>query len=283
MSIRFPPGKRPGAVHQPDAARPNVEPAAPAQVPAPVEAEAPAQASAPSVAGSAGDLVVDAARQQQAVANRLRAPDTKDALRAADAIAQALQGMAARGTQALDVMRQLASPDTPLCVAIGAAEGTRSPDGARTAAYAGQVDAWNKRQSVGTFAYQAPPGAAPPTPEQADQLHLEALRARAPAYEAAARQAGLDPSTPLLQAAFFDLATQASPRICQRFLDRLGALQGRPLDVETLVRARVNAMHDERGVYTAMAPKTADRAEADQRKRMETLATALQQQLAQSR
>jgi len=72
----------------------------------------------------------------------------------------------------LDLKRELASPYSRLSVAIGVAEGTRTPDGGRTTAYRGHVDP-KRGYNVGTFSYQhqaSSPGQADQTPSSRSML-----------------------------------------------------------------------------------------------------------------
>ncbi|MBL8957882.1 MAG: LysM peptidoglycan-binding domain-containing protein, partial [Myxococcaceae bacterium] len=128
-------------------------------------------------------------------------------------------------TGGLNLQSELSSPDSTLSIAIGNAEGTRTVNGGRTAAYGSHTDPGNGARNLGTFSYQAHQNPNVRTPEQADQVQLARLRAQIPAYEAAARRAGLDPNNPRLQAAYFDLWNQ-SPRMAGRFLERLPQTMG---------------------------------------------------------
>jgi len=189
---------------------------------------------------------------------------------------EAPQGLRERRTRGgLDLQRELSSPDSTLSVAIGNAEGTRTRDGGRTRAYGSHNDPGNGRRNLGTFSYQAHQNPNVRTPEQADQVQLARLRRQIPAYEAAARRAGLDPSNPRLQAAYFDLWNQ-SPRMAQRFLDRLPqTMAGREINVENLTAARLNSCYDDRGRFTSTGLRNPQRAEADQRRRLQAMEAVL--------
>ncbi len=189
---------------------------------------------------------------------------------------EAPQGLRARG-RGLDLQRELSDPNSTLSVAIGNAEGTRTVNGGRTRAYGSHIDPGNRRRNLGTFSYQQHQNPNVRTPEQADQVQLARLRAQIPAYERAARAAGLDPNNPRLQAAFFDLWNQ-SPRMAQRFLQRLPqTMRGREPTMENLVQARVNAMYDDRGRFTARGLRNPQFAERDQRRRMEAMERVLRE------
>lgn len=188
---------------------------------------------------------------------------------------EAPTGLRQRG-QGLDLQRELSSPDSTLSVAIGNAEGTRTRDGGRTAAYGSHNDPGNGRRNLGTFSYQAHQNPNVRTPEQADQVQLQRLRGQIPAYEAAARRAGLDPNNPRLQAAYFDLWNQ-SPRMAGRFLERLPqTMGGREITVDNLVQARLNSTFDDRGRFTSTGLGNPQRAERDQRRRLEAMEAVLQ-------
>ncbi|MDJ1177737.1 hypothetical protein PJF56_02550 [Roseofilum sp. BLCC_M91] len=65
-----------------------------------------------------------------------------------------------------------ATPDSVGAIAIGVAEGTRTPSGGYTDLYFGHTDPGNSRHNLGTFAYQH--GAY--TPEEADRRQLKRLK-----------------------------------------------------------------------------------------------------------
>lgn len=124
-------------------------------------------------------------------------------------------------------------------IVIGNAEGTRRPDGGFTAAYGGHTDPGNAAHNRGSFSYQH----AASSPADADRRQLQTLQGRLPAYEAAARGAGLDPRNARLASAYLDLYNQ-SPSAAQRFLNQLGTLRGQPLDTAHLTQLRVNSFVD---------------------------------------
>ena len=176
--------------------------------------------------------------------------------------------------------QQLSNPDTTLSVAIGNAEGTRTRTGGRTSAYGAHNDPGNGRRNLGTFSYQAYQNPNVRTPEQADAVQLQRLRAQIPAYESAVRRAGLDPNNPRLQAAYFDLWNQ-SPRMAQRFLERLPqTLAGREITVESLTAARLNSCYDDRGRFTSTGLNNPRQAERDQRRRLEAIGGVLRERRA---
>ena len=129
--------------------------------------------------------------------------------------------------------------NAPAAIVIGSAEGTRRPDGGFNAAYGGHADPGNAAHNRGSFSYQH----AASSPADADRRQLQTLQARLPAYETAARHAGLDPANPRLASAYLDLYNQ-SPSAAARFLGQLGTLQGQPLDAAHLTQLRVNSFVD---------------------------------------
>lgn len=126
-------------------------------------------------------------------------------------------------------------------IVIGSAEGTRRPDGGFTPAYGGHADPGNAAHNRGSFSYQHRAS----SPADADRRQLQTLQGRLPAYEAAARNAGLDPRDARLASAYLDLYNQ-SPSAAARFLNQLGTLRGQPLDVAHLTQLRVDAFVDRR-------------------------------------
>ena len=141
----------------------------------------------------------------------------------------------------LDLNKELASPNSKLSVAIGVAEGTRTPEGGLTQAYNGHKDPV-KGYNVGTFSYQGKAG----SPAQADHQQLQALKQVQPTYENACRKAGLDPANPLLAGAFFDLYNQAPKAAMDKggLLDQLPALAKKGITPESLAQARYQAFYD---------------------------------------
>lgn len=129
-----------------------------------------------------------------------------------------------------------AGTNAPAAIVIGNAEGTRTPEGGTTAAFGGHVDPGNAASNLGSFSYQHGASSA----AEADRLQLQRLEGQRPAYEAAARAAGLDPNDAHLATAYFDLYNQ-SPTAAARFLDQMPRLAGEALTPERMVQARVDA------------------------------------------
>jgi len=221
-------------------------------------------------------------------------------LAADEAIQQASVSVAGHHDDRLDLQHfadPILGPNAPAAIVIGSAEGTRRPDGGFTTAYGGHTDPGNAAHNRGSFSYQHAASSA----ADADRRQLQALREQLPAYEAAARRAGLDPANARLASAYLDLFNQ-SPSASDRFLDQLGSLRGQPLDVAHLTQLRVNSFVDVStggrfelpngglagGGFVTMARqrlgRTPTEAEvqgvirADQLRRMNAVETALQRQ-----
>lgn len=175
-----------------------------------------------------------------------------------------------------DVAAQLASPDSDLSIAIGCAEGTRTADGAHTQAWEGHTDPGNRGHNQGTFSFQ---GAAI-SPVAADQEWLAQMRTRMlPAYLSACQAARLEPGTPLLAAAAFDLYTQSpgAATLPGGFLDQLGAVAAAGVTPAALVDARCRSYVDP-ATGKLEAPgfnNDPDRLRADQQRRVQALADCI--------
>lgn len=125
-------------------------------------------------------------------------------------------------------------------VVIGQAEGTRTPDGGFRAGYYGHTDPGNGVANRGSFSLQ---NAGTLTPEQADARQLTRLGQQIPAFETAARGAGLDPNDAALATAYLDLYNQ-SPTAAARFVDQLDYLSTAGITTESLVELRVRSFVD---------------------------------------
>ncbi|MFL5352938.1 peptidoglycan-binding domain-containing protein [Archangium sp.] len=172
--------------------------------------------------------------------------------------------------------QELASPRSLISRAIGHAEGNLDVNGNTTGSYAGHTDYGNGKTNRGTFSYQH--GAS--SPEAADQAQLAKFRAQRPAYEAAARKAGLDPNNPLLAAAYFDTFTQseAAANLPGGFLDQLPQLAREGVTPEHIIEARVRSYVDPNtGRLDAPAfGNDPARLRQDQARRMDAVVSVLQ-------
>jgi peptidoglycan hydrolase-like protein with peptidoglycan-binding domain len=203
-------------------------------------------------------------RVQESTSTRLPTPSTDRAV-------------ATTSRPSLNLGAELASPDSTLSVAIGNAEGTRTVSGGRTAAYAGHRDPGNGARNTGTFSYQLQQGGAG-SPAQADQVQLARFRAVQPQYEAAARNAGLDPKDPLLAAAFFDSWNQSPAMATEQngFLDQLPRLAHEGVTLENVTNARVRSWYEPSGRLNAPGlGNTEAGVRADQSRRMNAIADVL--------
>ncbi|MBZ4412041.1 LysM peptidoglycan-binding domain-containing protein [Myxococcus sp. MISCRS1] len=160
-------------------------------------------------------------------------------------------------------------------IIVGTSEGNRRPDGSTTSSYGGHTDPGNAKHNRGSFSYQ---GGGARSPEHADQIWNRELTNATPAYERAARAAGLDPNNALLASTFFDLHTQ-SPRAAQNFINReMPRLAQDPRGVtrDSLIDARVNAYRNDQGVLRAAGfDHSESRLRADQTRRETALVSAL--------
>ncbi len=130
--------------------------------------------------------------------------------------------------------------NSPAAIVIGNAEGTRTPSGGTTRAYAGHTDPGNGAANRGSFSLQ---GAASRTPEQADRIQLARLSERIPTFEAAARRAGLDPTNAKLATAYFDLYNQ-SPMAAARFLNQLDYAKQNGISTASMSELRFRSFVD---------------------------------------
>ncbi|GAB4138693.1 MAG: hypothetical protein Fur0046_13340 [Cyanobacteria bacterium J069] len=122
-----------------------------------------------------------------------------------------------------------------VAIAVGSAEGTRTPQGNYTAAYQGHVDPGNGVWNLGTFSYQH--GAD--SPAEADRKQLQRLQKQASQLQQGAAQLGLELSL-AEQINGIDLANQ-SPRAA---LSRGGYL-------DRLLEARQQGLHGEEAILWA--------------------------------
>nr|WP_315382295.1 LysM peptidoglycan-binding domain-containing protein [uncultured Sphingomonas sp.] len=125
-------------------------------------------------------------------------------------------------------------------VIIGQAEGTRTPSGGFRDAYYGHIDPGNGVGNRGSFSLQH---AGNLTPEQADAQQLARLSRQIPAFEAAARAAGLDPDNATLATGYLDLYNQ-SPTAAARFLDQIGTLREIGITRESVTDLRIHSYID---------------------------------------
>jgi hypothetical protein len=126
-------------------------------------------------------------------------------------------------------------------IVIGTSEGNRTAKGGFNKSFNGHTDPANGAHNIGSFsAQQKYATLSGGDPRKADELVLKDLAAQTPAYEAAAKQAGLDPKNSLLMATYYDLVVQ-SPATAQAFLKELPSLAKKGVTPQNIVDARVHA------------------------------------------
>jgi hypothetical protein len=81
-----------------------------------------------------------------------------------------------------------------VAIAVGTAEGTRTPDGGKTWAYEGHVDPGNGRWNLGSFSFQHCPEVLYrcATPEEADEFQLRRLQTQSDLLRQLAAELGMD-------------------------------------------------------------------------------------------
>jgi peptidoglycan hydrolase-like protein with peptidoglycan-binding domain len=193
----------------------------------------------------------------------------------------------AKSRGGFDFAKELSSPDSTLSVAIGNAEGTRTVNGGKTAAYGGHTDPGNAAHNTGTFSYQRGPASSP---EDADAKQLANFRSILPKYEAAARAAGLDPKNPLLAAAFFDSFNQSEAAALgwndsstgKGLIGQFDWLAKNGITKENLIEARVRSYQNTGGGIEAPGldlnkngTTTLSEVRADQGRRMDEIVKVL--------
>ncbi len=139
------------------------------------------------------------------------------------------------------------TPDAPGSIAIGAAEGTRTPSGGTTDLYWGHSDPANGVNNLGTFSYQH--GAS--SPRDADWLQLKRLKGQLKYIQRQAQEQKVSLSTLDLVAAA-DLSNQ-SPAAGRDFVANLKKVRTQGLkDLDAVIEARVQSYVDpETGLLAA--------------------------------
>ncbi len=165
--------------------------------------------------------------------------------------------------------------DSLVAIAIGAAEGTRMPNGGKTPAYYGHVDPGNGVWNMGTFSYQH--GAA--SPEDADRRQLRRLQRQAEQIQRIAAARGM---TLTLEEKLngIDLANQAPAAALEppTYIDWLARAHQRGLEgSEAVIWARVRSFLDP-ATGTWNAPGLGNRLDSithDQERRFQAIARAI--------
>jgi hypothetical protein len=165
--------------------------------------------------------------------------------------------------------------DSIVAIAVGSAEGTRSPDGGKNPAYQGHTDPGNGVWNLGSFSYQH--GAS--SPEEADAKQLARLRTQAKTIFDKAASKGLN-LTLEEKLNGIDLANQAPKAALDEFgyIDRLAEAYARGLSgSDAILWARVQSFIDPH-TQTWDAPglgNSEDRITRDQERRMIAIAKAI--------
>lgn len=184
--------------------------------------------------GGSGSAVTNSARP-------VARPDTVNSTRP---VARPDTGGAAQSSATAN-LRTMFDPskgsDALAAIIIGNAEGTRTPTGGRTSAYAGHIDPGNGKGNRGSFSYQH--GTPGMTPAQADAAQLRKLTGQIPTFEAAARRAGLDPNNVTLATAYFDLFNQ-SESAAGRFLNQIEYLKDAGISNQSVTELRFRSFVD---------------------------------------
>jgi len=166
-------------------------------------------------------------------------------------------------------------PDSLVAIAVGSAEGTRTPTGETTSAYKGHTDPGNGVWNLGSFSYQH--GAS--SPEEADTRQLARLQKQAMTLFQDAEQRGMSLSL-AEQLNAIDLANQSPAAALSRggYLDRLQEARQMGLtDWEAISWARTRSYldPDTRQWNAPGLGNTVERITADQERRMAAIAKAM--------
>ncbi len=182
--------------------------------------------------------------------------------------------------QATFTLRQLFSKDTDslVAVAVGNAEGTRTPAGDRSQHFYGHADPGNGVWNLGTFSYQHGADSA----EAADAKQLERLKRQAQVMQEKASAHGLK-LTLAETLNGIDLANQAPQALLDvaGYIDWLAQAQNLGMSgSEAILWARVQSFIDPK-TQRWNAPGLGNNAESitrDQQRRMQAIARAIQHQ-----
>lgn len=169
--------------------------------------------------------------------------------------------------------------DSIIAIAVGNAEGTRSPTGQKTNAYYGHIDPGNAKHNVGTFSYQHCPANC--TPAIADKLQLSRLQNQALEIQRKAKTQGVKLDKEALINGI-DLANQAPLAALSSggYIDRLKQAHAKGLKGSNAVLwARTQSYFDpDRGRWDAPGlGNNHPQIEADQQRRLNAISAALKQ------
>ncbi len=168
--------------------------------------------------------------------------------------------------------------DSLAAIVIGTSEGNRTPQGGFTEHFNGHTDPGNGAHNIGSFSVQGDKAVqAGGEAGRADEIQLRELASVTPAYEAAARAAGLDPHNALLLASYYDMQTQ-SPATAAKFLETLPDLAREGVTPENIIEARIWAFHNNGKTGGWHAPEHHSTVTRDAGRRVNDLVLALRAQ-----
>lgn len=138
----------------------------------------------------------------------------------------------------------IASRNHPFFVAIGIAEGTRTPSGANTKAYYGHTDVGDGNRNRGTVSGGRNGG----TPQQVDREWMGILTSVSTAMAPVLQRLGLPPNSQGWNRVMFnilDLRVQA-PAAVQTFISKLPQVMKQGLTIEAIAKARADSFFNPR-------------------------------------
>ena len=133
----------------------------------------------------------------------------------------------------------IASRNHPYFVAIGIAEGTRTPSGSNTKAYYGHIDGGDGNRNRGTVSGGRNGG----TPEQVDRQWMGVLTSVSTAMAPVLQRLGIPPTSQGWNRVMFnilDLRVQA-PAAVQTFVSKLPQVMKQGLTIEAIAKARADS------------------------------------------
>ena len=157
---------------------------------------------------------------------------------------QALPQVSA-ATQVRRVPIAISSRNHPLFVAIGIAEGTRTPSGGNTKAYYGHADIGDGNWNRGTVSGGRNGG----TPQQVDRQWMGTLTSVATTVAPVLQRLGLPPNSQGWNRVMFnilDLRVQSVPAAVQTFISKLPQVMKQGLTIEAIAKARADSFFNPR-------------------------------------
>ncbi|MDK3159844.1 M23 family metallopeptidase [Kamptonema cortianum] len=179
-----------------------------------------------------------------------------------------------QSTKNIDIHSLFASPDSPGSVAIGVAEGTRTPTGGKTRYWNSHIDPGNGRVNQGTFSYQH----FAASPEEADKKQIAKIHSFLSRLEKNAHNAGVRLNTFEIVAAA-DAFTQSEAAASDYLQNLINCRAQGKQGTEAVQCARVESFYEPSGRLNAPGlGNTRANVEADQRRRLEAIASAISPQ-----